>query len=188
MLNLFTFLCLHLEVRQEDHLLHTWKMTIPRVYYNFRHKFHFGGFLMSNTIDNLKTAFAGESQAFQKYTAYAKKAAADGLPNIAKLFETTAQAELTHAAGHLKALDKIQTTLDNLQDAIDGETYEFTEMYPPMLEEATSVNHRARVMFGYAVAAEEVHANLYKKALLGTRPERCPICNMKGEKFLHYQA
>jgi rubrerythrin len=102
--------------------------------------------------------------------------------------------------------------LDNLQDAIDGETYEFTEMYPPMLEEAESTSHRARVMFAYAVAAEEVHASLYKKALeavqegkdleisdfylcptcgyieLGTRPERCPICNLKGEKFLHYQA
>ncbi len=166
---------------------------------------------MSNTIDDLKTAFAGESQAFQKYTAYAKKAAADGLPNIAKLFEATAQAELIHAAGHLKALDKVQTTLDNLQDAIDGETYEFTEMYPPMLQEAASENHKARVMFGYAVAAEEVHAALYQKALeavregkdlevsdfylcpicgyieLNERPERCPICNTKGEKFLQFQ-
>lgn len=167
---------------------------------------------MSNTIDDLKTAFAGESQAFQKYTAYAKKAAADGLPNIARLFEATAQAELIHAAGHLKALEKVQTTLDNLQDAIDGETYEFTKMYPPMLQEATSVNHKARVMFGYAVAAEEVHAALYQKALeavregkdlevsnfylcpvcgyieLDDRPERCPICNTKGEKFVQFQA
>ena len=167
---------------------------------------------MSNTIDDLKTAFAGESQAFQKYTAYAKKAAADGLPNIARLFEATAQAELIHAAGHLKALEKVQTTLDNLQDAIDGETYEFTKMYPPMLQEAASENHKARVMFGYAVAAEEVHAALYQKALeavregkdlevsnfylcpvcgyieLDDRPERCPICNTKGEKFVQFQA
>jgi len=167
---------------------------------------------MSNTIENLKTAFAGESQAFQKYTAYAKKAANDGLPNIAKLFEATAQAELIHAAGHLKALDKVQSTLDNLQDAINGETYEFTEMYPPMLEEATNANHRAKVMFGFAVAAEEVHAGLYQKALeavregkdlevsdfylcpvcgyieLGARPERCPICHTVGEKFLAFKA
>jgi len=78
---------------------------------------------MSNTIDDLNAAFAGESQAFQKYTAYAKKAAADGFTNIAKLFEAIAQAELTHAASHLKALDKIQSTLDNLQDAIDGEKF-----------------------------------------------------------------
>ena len=167
---------------------------------------------MSKTIDDLKTAFAGESQAFQKYTAYAKKAAAQGFTNIAKLFEATAQAELIHAAGHLKALDQIQDTLDNLQDAINGETYEFTEMYPPMLQAAEAENHKAKVMFGYAVAAEEVHAQLYTKALeavregkdlaisdfylcpgcgyieLGSRPERCPICNLKGEKFLHYQA
>jgi len=165
---------------------------------------------MSKTTEDLKTAFAGESQAFQKYTAYAKKAAADGYTNVAKLFEATAQAELIHAAGHLKALDKVQSTLDNLQDAIDGETYEFTEMYPPMLEDAKSEDHKAKVMFGFAVAAEEVHANLYQKALeavregkdlevsdfylcptcgyieLGTRPERCPICHMIGERFLHY--
>ena len=64
---------------------------------------------MSKTIDDLKTAFAGESQAFQKYTAYAKKAAAQGFTNIAKLFEATAQAELIHAAGHLKTLIKSRT-------------------------------------------------------------------------------
>jgi len=100
---------------------------------------------MSKTIDDLKTAFAGESQAFQKYTAYAKKAAAQGFTNIAKLFEATAQAELIHAAGHLKTLDQIQDTLDNLQDAINGETYEFTEMYPPMLQTAEAENHKAKV-------------------------------------------
>ena len=162
---------------------------------------------MSNTIDDLKTAFAGESQAFQKYTAYAKKAAADGLPNIAKLFEATAQAELTHAAGHLKALDKIQSTLDNLQDAIDGETYEFTEMYPPMLDLATSDGHKAKTMFKFAVDAEEVHAKIYKQALeavkkgvdldvsefhlcpvcgyieLGQAPEKCPVCGAKKAVF-----
>lgn len=167
---------------------------------------------MSNTIDDLNTAFSGESQAFQKYTAYSKKAAADGFTNVAKLFETTAQAELTHAAGHLKALGKVQETLKNLEDAISGETYEYKEMYPPMLEEAEAQNHKARVMFGYAVAAEEIHAQLYTKALeavkagkdlevsefylcptcgyieLGERPEKCPICGVKGEKFLLYKA
>lgn len=167
---------------------------------------------MSKTIDDLKTAFAGESQAFQKYTAYSKKAAAQGYANIAKLFEATAQAELIHASGHLKALDHIQDTLENLQDAINGETYEFTEMYPPMLKTAEAENHKAKMMFGFAVAAEEVHAQLYTKALeavregkdletsdfylcpvcgyieLGTRPEQCPICHVKGEKFVHYQA
>lgn len=163
---------------------------------------------MSKIKDDLKTAFAGESQAFQKYKAFAKKAAADGYTNIAKLFETTAEAERTHAEGHLKALEGIGDTLANLQVAIDGETYEFTEMYPPMLETAEEEGHRARVMFKYAVAAEEVHARLYKMALdavregkdlevsefylcptcgyieMGAPPEKCPVCGVRGEKFL----
>ncbi len=162
---------------------------------------------MSQTTDDLKTAFAGESQAFQKYSAFAKKAALDGYGNIAKLFATTAEAERTHAAGHLRALEGVGDTLNNLQAAIDGETYEFTEMYPPMLAEAEATGHKAKTMFGYAVAAEEVHARLYAMALeavrtgkdleisefylcpvcgyieLGKKPESCPICGVKGEKF-----
>jgi len=163
--------------------------------------------IMSKTTDDLKTAFAGESQAFQKYSTFAKKAAQDGFTNIARLFATTAEAERTHAAGHLKALDAIGDTLANLETAIAGETYEFTEMYPPMLKEAEAVGHKAKTMFGFAVAAEEVHARLYKLALeavqqgkdlevsefylcptcgyieLGKRPEKCPVCGIRGEKF-----
>ena len=163
---------------------------------------------MSKTIDNLKIAFYGESQAFQKYKAFAKKANADGYTNIAKLFETTAEAERIHAEGHLKAMDGIGNTLANLEAAIAGETYEFTEMYPPMLEEAKASGHKASRMFGYAPAAEEVHARLYSLALeavkqgkdlegsefylcpvcgyieLGTPPDECPICGVKGSKFL----
>lgn len=163
---------------------------------------------MSKTTDNLKTAFAGESQAYQKYKAFAKKAASEGYSNIAKLFETTAEAERVHAEGHLKALDGIKDTLENLQEAISGETYEFEEMYPPMLTEAKEAGHKASRMFGYAPAAEEVHARIYKLALeavnqgkdleitefylcpvcgyieLGSRPDRCPICNTIGDKFV----
>jgi rubrerythrin len=163
---------------------------------------------MSKTTDNLKTAFAGESQAYQKYKAFAKKAASEGYSNIAKLFETTAEAERVHAEGHLKALDGIKDTLENLQEAISGETYEFEEMYPPMLTEAKEAGHKASRMFGYAPAAEEVHARIYKLALeavnqgkdleitefylcpvcgyieLGARPDRCPICNTIGDKFV----
>jgi len=163
---------------------------------------------MTKTTDNLKTAFAGESQAFQKYQAFAKKAARDGYVNIAKLFETTAQAEHIHAEGHLKALDAIQGTLENLQEAISGETYEYTEMYPPMLNEAQADGHKASRMFEYAEAAEEVHAKLYAQALeavkqgkdlevtefylcpvcgyieMGQAPESCPVCNTKGSKFV----
>lgn len=163
---------------------------------------------MSKTTDNLKTAFAGESQAYQKYKAFAKKAQAEGFTNIAKLFETTAEAERVHAEGHLKALDGIKNTLENLQEAISGETYEYEEMYPPMLDEAKEAGHKASRMFGYAPAAEAVHARIYELALeavkqgkdmeitefylcpvcgyieLGKKPENCPICGAIGEKFL----
>ena len=162
---------------------------------------------MPTTTENLKEAFAGESQAFQKYTAFAKKAEKEGLTNVARLFRLTAQAEQIHAAGHFKALDGVSSTADNLQAAIDGETFEFEKMYPPMLEEAVKEGHRAKLMFKYAVEAEEVHAKLYGKALeavkegkdldtdfflcpvcgyieFGQAPDKCPICNLKGEKFI----
>jgi rubrerythrin len=113
---------------------------------------------MPTAIDNLKESFAGESQANQKYRAFAKRAEQDGLPHIARLFRTTAEAERIHAEGHLKALAGIATTRENLQAAIEGETYEYTTMYPPMLEEAQAEGHRAKLMFGYAVKAEAVHA------------------------------
>lgn len=162
---------------------------------------------MATTVDNLKEAFAGESQANQKYRAFAKKAEKDGFKNIAKLFRTTAEAERIHAEGHLKALDMIASTAENLQAAIDGETYEFTEMYPPMVELASADGHKAKTMFKFAVDAEEVHATIYKKALeavkkgvdldvsefylcpvcgyieLGEAPEKCPVCGAKKALF-----
>ena len=160
-----------------------------------------------NTTDNLKEAFAGESQANQKYRAFARRAEQDGFPNIAKLFRTAAEAERIHAEGHLRALDAILSTAENLKAAVGGETYEFTEMYPPMLERAEQENHKARRMFGYAVQAEAVHAKLYQSALdavlqgkdlqeqnfylcpvcghieFGQAPEICPICGTKGARF-----
>jgi rubrerythrin len=140
---------------------------------------------MSRTQDNLKNAFAGESQANQKYRAFAKKAEREGFPNIARLFRTTAEAERIHAEGHLGSLEWVGSTLENLQAAIDGETYEYTEMYPPMLKQAESDSHKAKRMFGYAVKAEEVHARLYKMAnetvqrgedLSGGELYLCPVC------------
>ena len=163
---------------------------------------------MANTHVNLNVAFAGESQAFQKYTSFAEAAANDGKPNIAALFRTTAQAERIHAAGHFKALDGVGSTVDNLKEAIGGETYEYEEMYPPMLDEALAENHKAKIMFKYAVGAERVHAELYKNALeaaekgedlaeakfylcpvcghieFGTPPEKCPICSVAGSKYV----
>jgi rubrerythrin len=163
---------------------------------------------MPNTEQNLKDAFAGESQANQKYRAFAKKAEQDGFPNVAKLFRTTAEAERIHAEGHLGALGQIGSTAENLQTAIDGETYEYKEMYPPMLEQAKVEDHQAKRMFNYAVQAEEVHARLYAKALeavkrgedltdtefylcpvcgyieFGKAPEFCPICGTPAANFV----
>lgn len=165
---------------------------------------------MSSTEKNLNEAFAGESQANQKYRAFAKKAEQEGFANIAKLFRATSEAETIHAQGHLGALGSIGSTADNLKAAIAGETYEFTEMYPPMVAQAESENHKGKRILGYAVKAEAVHACLYQKALeavargtdlednqfylcpvcghveFGKPPEECPICGAKGAKFLKY--
>ena len=138
-----------------------------------------------STTDNLKTAFAGESQANRKYLAYAKKAEKDGYPTIARLFRAAAEAETIHALGHFEALGAVGATRDNLQDAIKGETYEYQEMYPPMLAAAEKEGHRAKRMFGFAVKAEAVHARLYQAALAaleaghdleGAEIYLCPVC------------
>ena len=163
---------------------------------------------MATTMDNLKEAFAGESQANQKYRAFAKKAEQDGYPNLARLFRTTAEAERIHAEGHLKAMDQICSSIENLQAAIQGETYEYTKMYPPMVAQAEADGHKAKRMFGYATQVEEVHARLYKMALeavqqgkdltetefylcpvcgrieFGKPTEACPTCGTKPEKFI----
>lgn len=140
---------------------------------------------MATTQENLKEAFAGESQANQKYRAFAKKAERDGFPNIAKLFLTASEAERIHAEGHLTSLEEIGSTVENLKAAVAGETYEFTKMYPPMLELAAAENHKAKRMFSYAVKAEEVHAQLYKLALEAAEQGKdlnvseiylCPVC------------
>jgi rubrerythrin len=163
---------------------------------------------MSTTTENLKDAFAGESQANQKYRAFARRAELDGFPNVAQLFRTAAEAERIHAEGHLRSLDGVGATRENLQAAIEGETYEYTTMYPPMLELARADKHRARTMFEFALKAEAVHARLYEKALeavaqgkdlaetrfylcpvcgnieFGEPPANCPICGTKSERFV----
>jgi rubrerythrin len=163
---------------------------------------------MPSTTENLHEAFAGESQANQKYLAFAAQAEKEGFANVARLFRTTAEAERIHAAGHLQALAKVSETAANLRAAIAGETHEFTEMYPPMLEQAQIEGHGARRMFGFAVEAEAVHAKLYALALaavqsgkdlaesafylcpicghieFGTPPDRCPICKAPAARFV----
>jgi rubrerythrin len=140
---------------------------------------------VSSVEKDLKEAFAGESQARMKYRIFAEKAEKDGFPNVAKLFRTTAEAEALHATGHLKALGMVGTTAENLQAGIDGETYEYKEMYPPMHERAEAEGHKAKRMFKYALGAEKVHAQLYAAALEAVESGKdleesefylCPVC------------
>lgn len=161
------------------------------------------------TIDNLKNAFAGESQANRKYLAFAKKAEADGFPQVAKLFRAVAEAETVHAHAHLRVMGGVQSTKDNLVAAIEGEGFEFQQMYPPYLAEAQQENDKAAAMsFKHAMAVEQVHHGLYGQALkavsagqdlpkaqifvcdvcgftvTGQAPDRCPICGAKKEHFM----
>lgn len=163
---------------------------------------------MSSVENDLKEAFAGESQARQKYRVFANKAEKEGFPNIARLFRTTSAAEAVHAEGHMKALGMIGSTAENLRAAIAGETHEFEEMYPPMAERAEAEGHKALRMFKYALGTEAVHAQLYKAALeavesgqdlaegefylcpicghieFGKPEEACPICGAKASVYV----
>jgi rubrerythrin len=160
---------------------------------------------MSKTEKDLKDAFAGESQANRKYTAFAKKADSEGYKQVAKLFRAAADAETVHALNHLRELGGAKSTKENLDAAIAGETFEFQDMYPQMIEDAISEgNKRAEISFNYANAVEKIHAALYKKALQnlgkneevdyyvcqvcgntveGEPPDKCPICNSPKRMF-----
>ncbi len=162
---------------------------------------------MPKTQENLATAFAGESQANRKYLAFARQAEKEGYGQIAKLFRAAAEAETIHAHAHLANMGGVGTTTQNLEAALAGETYEFTEMYPPMVEQAAAEGHKAKKMLDLANRAEKVHAGLFKQALdalragkdlskmevylcpfcgdveFGVPPERCPICGAPREKY-----
>ncbi|GAB1476957.1 ferritin family protein [Bacillota bacterium] len=161
----------------------------------------------NKTLENLMAAFAGESQANRKYTAYSRKAEKDGKLNAAKLFRAAADAETLHALKHFEVAGKIGSTADNLNDGIAGETYEYKEMYPDFVKEAEAEGNKAALMsFNFAMKAEEVHAGLYKDALDNidqteevfyylcpvcgniekSRPDRCFICGVTGDKFIKY--
>ncbi len=160
---------------------------------------------MSKTENNLKEAFAGESQANRKYLAFAKKAEEEGYKQVAKLFRAAAEAETIHAHNHLRELDGIKSTKENLAEAISGETHEFQKMYPQMIDDAEAEgNKSAQRSFAFANEVEKIHAGLYKKALdnLGSNPDidyyvcqvcgntveneppdECPICGAKKQAF-----
>jgi len=138
------------------------------------------------TAENIAAAFAGESQASQKYLAFADVAVAEGYPNVARLFRAVAYAESTHARNHLSVLGKIGSTADNLKAAWGGETFEIDEMYPAYDAVAKlQENKSARTSIRYALRAEMDHQGIYDHTLkgvegekdLGSEPVRvCPIC------------
>ena len=157
-------------------------------------------------MDNLKNAFAGESQANRKYLAFAKKADDEGHKQVARLFRAAAEAETVHAHAHLRVMGGVKGTKENIQEAIGGETFEFTKMYPQMIEEAKKEgNKQAQQSFEFANKVEKIHADLYQKALnnLGKNesvdyyvcqvcgntvenaaPDKCPICGASKSMFV----
>ena len=157
------------------------------------------------TLKDLQDAFAGESQANRKYLAFAAKAEEEGYTQVAKLFRAAAEAETVHAHAHLRAMGGVKSTKENLQAAINGETFEFQNMYPGMIEDASSEGEdEAKMSFMNANAVEKVHAQLYKKYLdnlgsvqsvdifvcqvcgntvEGQAPDVCPICGAPKSKF-----
>ena len=164
---------------------------------------------MTKTDDNLANAFAGESQANRKYTAFSRQAEKDGMKNIAKLFRGVAEAETVHALAHFKAMGGIKTTLEHLKEAHGGEDYEIESMYPPMVEEAEADGHKAaKRSFEFALAVEKLHRELYDEAIKavengedlpdsdvyvcdicghtvrGEAPDQCPTCKAKKEHFM----
>lgn len=166
---------------------------------------------MAKTPDNLKEAFAGESQANRKYLAFSKKAETDGLGQLARLFAAVAQAETIHALKHLDVMGGIKSSLENARGALAGETHEFEEMYPQMIADAEAEEAKsARASFHLANEAEKAHGALFKKAVEALEgggdypaesfhmcpvcgyvaedhaPDKCPICGTPGSRFQEF--
>jgi rubrerythrin len=163
------------------------------------------------TEENVKGAFAGESQAHMKYMVFAEAAQKEKLANIARLFRANSFAEQIHAANHLRTLSGIKKTAENLQAAIEGETFEVEEMYPAYIKVAEDQGEKTAMMwFNSAMVAEKVHAVLYKRAIEATdkgedldyfpvqvcsvcgftaegeAPDTCPVCGAPKEKFVKF--
>ena len=163
---------------------------------------------MTKTDDNLREAFAGESQANRRYLFFADKAEKEGLKQAARLFRAAAEAETVHAFNHFKTMDGTGSTMDNLNAGVIGEHLEFTRMYPAFIEQAKEDKSTSAVRtFEWANAVEQIHYNLFqemikvlkaKQALkdepyyvcpvcgntvAGSAPDKCPICGAPGKSF-----
>lgn len=160
------------------------------------------------TEENIKEAFAGESQAHIKYLAFAKKAEREGKPNVARLFQAAAFAEQVHADEHLRVLSGVASTEANLRTARAGEEFEAEEMYPAYMAVAQlQCEEKAQQSIHHAIEAEKLHRQLYDDAIAaveagddftgeqlvvcsmcgytatGEAPERCPVCTAPKKYF-----
>ncbi len=163
---------------------------------------------MVKTVDNLRNAIAGESQANRRYLAFARKADEDGFSQVAKLFRAAAEAETVHALNHLRIAGDVRSTAENLEGAVAGETFEYKKMYPEYIAVARQEkNQQATWSFDVANRVEEVHAGLFSNAaqalrsnkglaqvdyyvcgvcgntVEGEAPEKCPICGSPKSQF-----
>jgi rubrerythrin len=163
------------------------------------------------TQENIKAAFAGESQAHLKYLNFADKAAKEDKPNVARLFQAAAFSEQIHAGAHLRVMQGVGATVDNLAGAIGGESFEVDEMYPAYIAVAKDQDDQAAMTsFKRAYEAEKVHKQLYGRAktaveagadvqlqdvfvcghcgftIEGARPDKCPMCGHPGEQFKQF--
>lgn len=160
------------------------------------------------TEENLKAAFAGESQAHMRYLIFADKAEREGLEGVARLFRAIAYAEQVHATNHFKAMGLLGESPANLDVAIAGETFEVEEMYPAYNAVAELQGEKkAMRSIRYALEAEKIHADLYSKAkkvaeagkdmdvkkvsicsrcghtVIGDAPDFCPVCGAKKTEY-----
>jgi rubrerythrin len=164
------------------------------------------------TTENLKAAFAGESQANRMYLAFAKQADKEGKPQIARLFRAAAAAETVHALAHFGVMGGVKDTAANLQTAIAGEGYEFEKMYPQFIQQANQENNAAASRsFQNAMKVEQLHHSLYSQAfatlqadgdipqatmyvcsvcgntVAGGAPDKCNVCGSSRDKFFEVQ-
>jgi len=163
------------------------------------------------TEENLKAAFAGESQAHVKYLNFSEKAKREGKANVARLFAAASFAEQVHASAHLRVLKGISSTSENLEAAAAGEGFEVDEMYPAYIAVAEAQGEAgARGSFSRAMEAEKVHRRLYEHAKEavdagkdagiaavwvcaacgyttdGEVPDECPLCGAPKERFAEF--
>jgi rubrerythrin len=167
-----------------------------------------GNIMGPKTTENLKAAFAGESQAHMKYMIFADKAEKEGLRNIARLFSAVSFAERVHATAHHNVVFGIKSTAENLDTAVAGETFEVEKMYPEFRAAAEKEGEQgALTTIRYAIEAEKIHAKLYARAKEASAagkdlaigdihicpvcghtteegaPDQCPVCGARKEMF-----